>query len=133
MINCKGVNNAFEVIVYETSANKNALTKVNQFSTSENKAKITINPAQKFQTITGFGGSFTEASAYLLNKLSKENRKKVLEAYFSENGANYSLTRTTIASCDFSLNNYTYAKVENDVSLEHFTIEDDKADIIHMI
>ena len=96
MINCKGVNNAFEVTVYETSANKNALTKVNQFSTSENKAKITINTAQKFQTITGFGGSFTEASAYLLNKLSKENRKKVLEAYFSENGANYSLTRTTI-------------------------------------
>jgi glucosylceramidase len=133
MINCKGVNNAFEVTVYETSANKNALTKVNQFSTSENKAKITINTAQKFQTITGFGGSFTEASAYLLNKLSKENRKKVLEAYFSENGANYTLTRTTIASCDFSLKNYTYAKVENDVALEHFTIEDDKADIIPMI
>ena len=54
MINCKGVNNAFEVTVYETSANKNALTKVNQFSTSENKAKITINPAQKFPKITGF-------------------------------------------------------------------------------
>jgi glucosylceramidase len=33
MINCKGVNNAFEVTVYETSANKNSLTKVNQFST----------------------------------------------------------------------------------------------------
>jgi glucosylceramidase len=65
--------------------------------------------------------------------LSKENRKKILDAYFSESGANYSLTRTTIASCDFSLKNYTYAKVENDLALEHFTIEDDKDDIIPMI
>jgi glucosylceramidase len=133
MINCKGVTNAFEVTVYETSESGNTLKNINQFSTTENKAVISINPNEKFQTITGFGGSFTEASAYLLNKLSKENRAKVLKAYFSETGANYSLTRTTIASCDFSLKNYTYAKVDNDLALEHFTIEDDKADIIPMI
>jgi glucosylceramidase len=133
MINCKGVTNAFEVTVYETSESGNTLKNINQFSTTENKAVISINPNEKFQTITGFGGSFTEASAYLLNKLSKENREKVLKAYFSETGANYSLTRTTIASCDFSLKNYTYAKVDNDLALEHFTIEDDKADIIPMI
>jgi glucosylceramidase len=133
MINCKGVNSALEVTVYETSESGNALKKVNEFSTSENKVVIQLNPEEKFQTITGFGGSFTEASAHLLNKLSKENRKKILDAYFSENGANYSLTRTTIASCDFSLKNYTYAKVENDLALEHFTIEDDKDDIIPMI
>ena len=133
MMNCKGVNSAFEVTVYETSESGNALKKVNEFSTSENKVEIHLNPEEKFQTITGFGGSFTEASAHLLNKLSKENRKKILDAYFSESGANYSLTRTTIASCDFSLKNYTYAKVEHDLTLEHFTIEDDKDDIIPMI
>lgn len=133
MMNCKGVNSVLEVTVYETSESGNALKKVNEFSTSENKVEIHLNPDEKFQTITGFGGSFTEASAHLLNKLSKENRKKILDAYFSESGANYSLTRTTIASCDFSLKNYTYAKVENDLALEHFTIEDDKEDIIPMI
>lgn len=133
MMNCKGVNSALEVTVYETSESGNALKKVDEFSASENKVVIQINPEEKFQTITGFGGSFTEASAYLLNKLSKENRKKILDAYFSESGANYSLTRTTIASCDFSLKNYTYAKEENDLALEHFTIEDDKDDIIPMI
>lgn len=133
MMNCKGVDSAIEVTVYETSESGNALKKVNEFSKSENKIEIHLIPEKKFQTITGFGGSFTEASAHLLNKLSKENRKKILEAYFSENGANYSLTRTTIASCDFSLKNYTYAKVENDLALEHFTIEDDKDDIIPMI
>jgi glucosylceramidase len=133
MMNCKGVNSALEVTVYETSESGNALKKVDQFSESENKVVIQLNPEEKFQKITGFGGSFTEASAYLLNKLSKANREKILNAYFSESGANYSLTRTTIASCDFSLKNYTYAKVENDLALEHFTIEDDKDDIIPMI
>lgn len=133
MMNCKGVNSALEVTVYETSEGGNALKKVDEFSASENKVVIQLNPEEKFQTITGFGGSFTEASAHLLNKLSKENRKKILDAYFSESGANYSLTRTTIASCDFSLKNYTYAKIENDLALEHFTIEDDKDDIIPMI
>ena len=66
-------------------------------------SSITINPEKTFQTITGFGGAFTESSAYLLNKLSKKNRDTIIEAYFAEDGANYSLTRTHMNSCDFSL------------------------------
>ena len=132
MTNCSTIKE-LEIEVYETSEAGNSLTKVTEFSVNENPVIISINPEEKFQTITGFGGSFTEASASLLNRLSKENRKKILDAYFSENGANYSLTRTHIASCDFSLSNYTYAKVENDLLLEHFTIEDDKDDLIPMI
>jgi glucosylceramidase len=129
---CKVTKN-FNVEVYETSAQGNSLKKVTQFSESNIPVIITLNPEEKFQIITGFGGSFTEASASLLNRLSKANRKKILDAYFSEDGAKYSLTRTHIASCDFSLSNYTYAKVENDLELKHFTIEDDKDDIIPMI
>jgi glucosylceramidase len=129
---CK-VAKDLNVAVYETSAQGNSLTKITAFSVNENAVLINLNPEEKFQTITGFGGSFTESSAHLLNRLSATNRKKILDAYFSEQGANYSLTRTHIASCDFSLSNYTYAKVENDVSLENFTIEDDKSDLIPMI
>ena len=126
-------NKNMNIKVYETSAEGNSLKEITEFNSSEELITITLNPDEKFQTITGFGGSFTEASASLLNRLSAANRKKILEAYFGENGANYSLTRTHIASCDFSLSNYTYAKVENDLTLEHFTIEDDKADLIPMI
>lgn len=129
---CK-VAKDLNVAVYETSAQGNSLTKITAFSVNENAVLINLNPEEKFQTITGFGGSFTESSAHLLNRLSATNRKKILDAYFSEQGANYSLTRTHIGSCDFSLSNYTYAKVENDVSLENFTIEDDKSDLIPMI
>jgi glucosylceramidase len=119
--------------VYETSEKGNALTLLNDFTTVDKTLILQINSEVKYQQIIGFGGSFTEASATILNQVSNKNRKKILEAYFSEDGANYSLSRTHIASCDFSLNNYTYAKVEHDTALNHFTIEDDKSDLIPMI
>lgn len=77
-----------KVQVYETSANGNSLTRITQFSNEGTPIVLTINSDEKFQTITGFGGSFTESSAYLLNRLSKNNRNKILNAYFSEAGAN---------------------------------------------
>lgn len=122
-----------EVEVFETSANGNKLTKITDFSTADSLQVITILPEKQYQTITGFGGAFTESSAYLLNRLSKDNRDKILKAYFSKEGANYSLTRPHMNSCDFSLNNYSYTPVEDDVNLEHFTIEEDQDDLIPMI
>ena len=131
---CMSCNsNQLEVDVYETSASGNKLTKLTEFTSSDNPSEIMINPDKTYQTITGFGGSFTESSAYLLNRLSKKNRDTILQAYFGEEGARYSLTRTHIASCDFSLNNYTYAPVEGDLALENFTIEEDRDDLIPMI
>jgi glucosylceramidase len=125
--------NMMQVDVFETSANGNKLTKVTEFPTSVERTKIKILPEQTYQTITGFGGSFTESSAYLLNKISKENRKKIIEAYFGSEGARYSLTRTHINSCDFSLSNYSYAPIAGDVNLENFSIEEDMDDIVPMI
>ena len=122
-----------EVAVYETAANGNSLTKRTEFPSDAPQVTIAIFPAKEYQTITGFGGSFTESSAHLLNQLSAKNRTAVLEAYFSEEGANYSLTRTHISSCDFSLNNYTYAPVADDMELKHFSIQEDKDDLIPMI
>ncbi len=115
-----------KVQVYETSVNGNSLKKITTFSDSKNPITITLNPEEKFQTITGFGGAFTESSAYLVNKLSEANSKKIMNAYFGADGANYSLTRTHINSCDFSLKHYAYAMVDGDKNLEHFSIEEDK-------
>jgi len=126
-------NNKEAVQIFETSAGGNKLSPVNQSKPAANNIRIALKPEEKFQTITGFGGSFTEASAYLLNKLSKANREKILKAYFSEEGANYSLTRTHFNSCDFSLGNYAYANVAGDKNLEHFSIDEDRNDLIPMI
>lgn len=120
------------VTVYETSASGNKLTEIKSFNAEEESISIQLNPEQKFQKIQGFGGSFTEASAYLVNQLSLEKREMLMQAYFGDEGARYSLTRTHINSSDFSLGNYAYAP-EEDKSLSNFSIEEDRDDIIPMI
>ena len=121
------------VKVFETSKSGNKLTEITSFNSLKDASSITINTEKKYQKITGFGGSFTEASAHLLNNLSAKNRRSILNAYFSKEGANYSLTRTHMNSCDFSLSNYSYTPVENDIALKHFSIQEDKDDLIPMI
>ncbi|MFO7845944.1 MAG: glycoside hydrolase family 30 protein [Balneolaceae bacterium] len=122
-----------EIEVLETSASGNQLSTVTEFPEADSSVRISISPDETYQQITGIGGSFTEASAYLLNQLSDENRDRILEAYFGESGAKYSLTRTHMNSSDFSLGNYSYAPVEGDTELENFSIEEDRDDIIPMI
>ncbi len=122
-----------QIAVYETSAGGNKLQKIEAFAEGDATSTLSLLPDETFQTITGFGGSFTEASAHLLNNLSEENRKLILEAYFGEDGARYSLTRTHMNSCDFSLGNYSYAPVEGDTNLENFSIDEDRDDLIPMI
>lgn len=133
MMSCNTADKTLAIEVFETSEAGNKLSKITEFQNAEEKVVLKLNPEQKLQTITGFGGAFTESSAYLLNKLSKENRKKIIDAYFSEEGAHYSLTRTHMNSCDFSVSNYSYTPVEGDKDLEHFTIEEDKDDLIPFI
>ena len=133
MISCNKEHKTLLADVYETSASGNKLTQLSEFEKADDFTQIKLLPEKELQTITGFGGAFTESSAYLLNKLSKENRKKIIDAYFSKEGAHYSLTRTHMNSCDFSLSNYSYTPVEGDKDLEHFTIEEDKDDLIPFI
>jgi len=126
-------SNKMKIEVYETSSAGNHLAIITEFPQKNSENNISLHPEETFQEILGFGGSFTEASGYLLNQLSQENRTKILEAYFSENGANYSLTRTHINSCDFSLSQYAYSDDPDDFQLEKFSIEPDRDDIIPMI
>jgi glucosylceramidase len=121
------------VTVYETSESGAKLEVKTEFISSDSAAVIQILPDQKFQTITGIGGSFTQASAHLLNGLSAEKRKEVIDAYFSDDGARYSLTRTHMNSCDFSTEQYFYAPIADDMQLDSFSIEHDRGDIIPMI
>ncbi|HSH09760.1 MAG TPA: glycoside hydrolase family 30 protein, partial [Oceanipulchritudo sp.] len=100
---------------------------------AEAELHLVIDPGTRFQTIEGIGGSFTESSAQVLYELSKPKQEEVLKAYFSPEGAQFSLTRTHIASCDFSVRNYTYAPVAGDTELVHFSIEPDRTYLLPMI
>ena len=132
-MSCNETKKQLKVEVFETSVKGNKLTKLTEFKEVDSLVNIKINPNETFQTITGFGGAFTESSAYLLNQLGKKNRDTIIQAYFAKEGARYSLTRTHMNSCDFSLGQYSYAPVEDDINLDHFTIEDDRDDLIPMI
>jgi glucosylceramidase len=97
------------------------------------RSVIALDPTTEYQTILGFGGSFTESTAYVLDELSAAKREEVIKAYFGSGGADYTLTRTHINSSDFSLGNYAYAEVPGDTLLEHFTIQEDLDDVIPLI
>ena len=60
------------------------------FEQDTEPSTIELNSKKELQTISGFGGAFTESSAYLLNKMSEEKRNEILAAYFAKDGARYS-------------------------------------------
>lgn len=103
-------------------------------STSSDTTLIAIDPRQRFQTIEGFGGAFTEAAAYVYSRLSPTTQQEFLRAYFDKKqGHGYRLCRTHINSCDFCLASYAYDDVPGDVDLEHFTIAHDRELLIPLI
>ena len=83
---------------------------------------IFVDDTVKYQEIMGFGGAFTESACYTLNKMSKENQEKLLNAYYDrEKGLAYNLGRIHMNSCDFSLGNYSYVN-QYDEELKSFNI-----------
>lgn len=95
---------------------------------------IAIDPDRHFQTIEGFGGAFTESTAYVFDRLSPARQQEFLTAYFdAELGHGYRLCRTHINSCDFSLSSYAYDEVPGDEELTHFTIAHDRKLLIPLI
>ena len=100
---------------------------------SENLPVLNVMPEKTYQKILGFGGSFTESSAYVLNQLSPEKRNQVIHSYFSDAGAAYTLTRTHMNSCDFSVSSYSYAPDSGDIELENFSVNEDLNDLIPLI
>lgn len=122
-----------EPMVFQTSKSGDALTPVLPDVNAKAVFDVSVHPDSTFQTITGIGGAFTESSAYLLSELSEKNRDSIIQAYFSDNGAKYSLCRTHINSCDFSLSSYAYDTVAGDTLLEHFSLEHEDRWMVPMI
>lgn len=87
---------------------------------------IHVYPDSIKQTIDGIGSSFTESSAFVLAHLDKEKRHEVMRKIYSEEGANFSLTRTHIGACDFCVEgHYSYLDKNGDTDLENFTLAPD--------
>ena len=119
----------------DDSSKRISLSPIEELSkdTAKIKSKITIEPKNQRQEILGFGGSFTEASSSIYKELDKEKKEEIIESYFGKNGNKYSMARTHINSCDFSLGNYAHVEDENDLELKTFSLERNKISLIPMI
>ena len=124
-----------KMAVYQTSREGDRLTEITLPSEPEetHPTSIQLEPSQTHQRIVGIGGSFTESAGQVLSELSSAQQTYLLKKWFSPQGAHISLTRTPIASCDFSLRNYTYAPVPGDTELDHFSIEPDRTYLLPLI
>jgi len=92
----------------------------------ESEISVFVNPNKQYQTFIGIGGAITDASAEVFAKLSKNKQQELLDAYYDkEKGIGYTLARTTIHSCDFSSESYTYVSNESK-DLNSFSIQHDK-------
>src|ERR1035438_8129182 len=93
---------------------------------NEHDPVIIIDDDKTFQTIEGFGGAFTDAAATVFGKLAQDAQEKFLKACFDPvEGNGYTLCRTTIHSCDYSGDMYTYDDTPGDKDLKNFTITHD--------
>jgi glucosylceramidase len=86
---------------------------------------ICINQNKKFQTLLGIGGALTDASAETFFKMPVSKQKDFMKSYYDPmDGIGYSLARTSINSCDFSVDSYTYI-ADKDVTLKSFNLSHD--------
>ncbi|MBW6515559.1 MAG: glycosyl hydrolase [Candidatus Cloacimonetes bacterium] len=123
-----GIYSTTEILLTSSAGEKLALQENVVFTKGKAEGTIVlVYPEILKQTIEGIGTSFTESSAFVLAHLDKQKRRNVMENIYSVKGANFSLARTVIGSCDFSVKGkYSYADVPDDTLLESFDIAPDK-------
>jgi glucosylceramidase len=93
-------------------------------ATSAPAPAIAIDPSERFQEIIGFGGALTESSAWVLAQLPPEQRLEIIRRYYDPvEGIGYTLARTHLNSCDFSLHMWALAETPGDYELHDFTLE----------
>jgi len=124
--------------VWETDADRSKLLAAQGDvvfnATTASGTVITVDPAQSYQTMVGFGASMTDASAYLIrNRMTAGQRDALMGDLFGEAGLGFSFMRLTIGASDFSRAHYSYDDMpagQADPSLAHFSIDAAKVDVI---
>ena len=98
---------------------------------------IYVDETQAYQEIEGFGASFTDSAAYLLNKIaSSTDRDEVMRMLFSPSaGIGLSFVRNPMGGSDIARNPYSYDDLVSgtDLSLTNFSIVHDLEDIVPLV
>lgn len=95
---------------------------------------IEIDASQKFQSMLGFGGAFTDASCYLMNQMGSEPRRQLMAELVGKDGLEFSMARTSIGSSDYSRTAYSYDDSSTpDPELKNFSIAHDREYILPVL
>lgn len=99
--------------------------------------QLLIDEAQQYQSIEGFGASFTDSSAYLLEQVAQPAQlSSTLNDLFtrSGNGIGLSFMRNPMGGADISRTAYTFDDTSQaDPSLTSFSVAHDQSAIIPLI
>jgi glucosylceramidase len=93
-------------------------------------SEITLDPTIAFQKVLGFGAAFTEASAYLINRMGRGARERFLHELFSPSELGINITRICIGSSDFATEMFSYDEGGPDPDLQRFSIDRDRAYVL---
>lgn len=94
---------------------------------------INFYPEKCFETFEGFGGAITDAAAYVYSLMGEEEKKRLMETYFSTEQMDYRLVRIHMDSCDFSTEMYEALSDPQDNELRSFSFEQTEKYILPML
>src|SRR5258706_8013949 len=109
------------------------------FGTANNKYPvITVDETKSFQSIDGFGYTLTGGSAFVINKLNKQDKAKILRELFgtAENSISISYLRVSLGASDLNDHVFSYddpGEGETDVNLSRFDLGPDKTDVVPLL
>ncbi len=107
----------------ETARDNSRRLQAVETSVTTDTAAIRVGSKTVGPSMIGFGGALTESAAHVLAQLPNEKRAQVLRMYFDPNdGIGYTLVRTHMTSCDFSLKSWSLDDVADDKSLRKFSL-----------
>ncbi len=96
--------------------------------------RLWVDSTRKFQSLLGFGGAFTEASATVWQSLPPAAQEQFLiDCFDPARGHGYTLCRVHMNSCDFALGNYAHVEQPEDFALSSFQIERDRQALLPFI
>jgi glucosylceramidase len=138
------VSNAQTVSVWLTTDDQKSLLQQQaavSFSAggSASVPTVFIDELERYQTIEGFGASFTDSSAWLMNNkiVPASSLPAVMSSLFDHtSGIGISFVRNPMGACDLARSVYSYDDVaagSTDPNLSSFSIAHDEADIIPLI
>jgi glucosylceramidase len=93
-----------------------------------------VDSSRRFQTVEGFGGAFTEASAVVWQGLPEAAREQFLvDCFDPQRGHGYTLCRVPMGSSDFALGNYAHVETAGDTEGAGFSIARDRQALLPFI